>query len=150
MQLVSNTKTLLQKLRNEDCDSLFEEVVSFCNKFEIDIPDFGACYVQGRGRHQRDHITVEYHYYFDIFRLYLRVERGWEPHCSYTIATVQFGIVATVYVRLTMHFSKKKKITTGSLTEPPSPFPKVPTPSPHVFRTKPKQKRKKKKAQDKD
>jgi hypothetical protein len=27
-------------------DSLLEEVVSFYKKFENDIPDFGACYVQ--------------------------------------------------------------------------------------------------------
>jgi hypothetical protein len=69
IQLVSNTKTLLQKLRNEDCDNLLEEVASFCNKFKIDIPDFGACYVQGLGRRQRDHITVVHHYHFDIFNL---------------------------------------------------------------------------------
>jgi hypothetical protein len=47
MQLISNTKTLLQKLRNKDWDNLLEEVVSFCNNFEIDILDFGAHYVQG-------------------------------------------------------------------------------------------------------
>ena len=67
MQLVSNTKTLLQKLRNKDWDSLLEEIVSYYNKFEIDIPDFGAHYVQGRSLRQRDHITVEHHYHFDIF-----------------------------------------------------------------------------------
>jgi hypothetical protein len=52
MQLVSNTKTLLQKIRNEDWDSLLEEVISFCNKHEIDIPDFGARYVKVRGHRQ--------------------------------------------------------------------------------------------------
>jgi hypothetical protein len=53
-------------LRYEDCDSLLEEVVSFYKKFEIDISDSGARYVQ-RCRHQRDHITMEHHYHFDIF-----------------------------------------------------------------------------------
>jgi hypothetical protein len=67
VQLVANTKKLIQKLRDEDCDSLLEEVVSFCKKFEIDILDLGARYVQRWGRHQRDHITVEHHYHFDIF-----------------------------------------------------------------------------------
>ena len=67
MQLVFNTKTLFQKLRNEDLDSLLKEVISFCNNFEIDIPDFGARYVKVRGRRQRDHITMEHHYHFDIF-----------------------------------------------------------------------------------
>jgi len=66
MQLVSSTKTL-QKLRDEDCDNLLEEVVSSSKKFEIDILDLSARYVEGRGRHQRDHITVEHHYHFDIF-----------------------------------------------------------------------------------
>jgi hypothetical protein len=45
MQLVSNTKALLQKLRNEGWDNLLEEVVYFSNKFEIDIPYLGARYV---------------------------------------------------------------------------------------------------------
>jgi hypothetical protein len=67
MQLVSNTKALLQKLRNEDWDNFLEKVVSFSKKFEIDIPDLGARYVKGRGRLQRDHITVEHHYHFDVF-----------------------------------------------------------------------------------
>jgi hypothetical protein len=39
MHLVSNTKTLLQKMRNEDWDSLLEEVIPFCNKHEIEIPN---------------------------------------------------------------------------------------------------------------
>jgi hypothetical protein len=59
--------TLLQKLRNEDWDDLLEKVVSFSKKFEIDIPDMSARYVEGRGRHQRDHITVKHYYHFDIF-----------------------------------------------------------------------------------
>jgi hypothetical protein len=67
VHLVDNTKKLIQKLRDEDWDRLLEEVVSFCKKFEIDIPDLGARYVQRRGRHQRDHITMEHHYHFDIF-----------------------------------------------------------------------------------
>jgi hypothetical protein len=69
MQLVFNTKTLLQKIRNEDWDSLLEEVISFCNKHEIDIPDFSARYVKVRGRRQQDHITVKHHYHFDIFNV---------------------------------------------------------------------------------
>jgi hypothetical protein len=37
VQLVAITKKLIQKLRDEDWDSLLEEVVSFYKKFEIDI-----------------------------------------------------------------------------------------------------------------
>jgi hypothetical protein len=69
VKLVANTKKLIQKLRDEDWDRLLEEVVSFCKKFEIDIPDLSARYVQRRGRHQRDHITMEHHYHFDIFNV---------------------------------------------------------------------------------
>jgi hypothetical protein len=46
VQLVDNTKKLIQKLRDEDWDRLLEEVVSLCKKFEIDILDLGARYVQ--------------------------------------------------------------------------------------------------------
>jgi len=67
VQMVTNTKKIIQKLRDEDWDSLLEEVVSFCKKFEIDIPNLRARYVQCRGRHQQDHITVEHYYHFDIF-----------------------------------------------------------------------------------
>jgi hypothetical protein len=68
MQLVTSTKTLLQKLRNEDWDNFLNKVVSFSKKFEIDnIPYLSACFIEGQGRHQRDHIMVEHHYHFDIF-----------------------------------------------------------------------------------
>ena len=67
MQLVSNTKVLLQKLKNEDWDSFLEKVISFFKEFEIDILDFDAYYVKGRGRLQWDHITMEHHYHFDVF-----------------------------------------------------------------------------------
>jgi hypothetical protein len=51
VHLVDNTKKLIQKLRDEDCDRLLEEVVSFCKKFEIDILDLGARYVQRQSHH---------------------------------------------------------------------------------------------------
>ncbi|KAG6660505.1 hypothetical protein CIPAW_03G111900 [Carya illinoinensis] len=67
MNMVSTTKGLIQKLRNEGWENLLENVVSFFNKFDIDIPKLSSRYVQGRGRHQRDHITIEHHYHFKIF-----------------------------------------------------------------------------------
>ncbi|KAL6652604.1 hypothetical protein ACP70R_011529 [Stipagrostis hirtigluma subsp. patula] len=39
MNSVSNTKVLLGELRNEGWESLLEEVKSFCEKHEIEIPD---------------------------------------------------------------------------------------------------------------
>jgi hypothetical protein len=46
---------------------LLESVVSFSKKFEIDIPDLSTRYIEGRGRNQWNHITVEHNYHFDIF-----------------------------------------------------------------------------------
>ncbi|KAG6674257.1 hypothetical protein I3842_15G033100 [Carya illinoinensis] len=67
MNMVSTTKGLIQKLRNEGWENLLENVVSFSKKFDIDIPELSSRYIQGRGRHQRDHITIEHHYHFEIF-----------------------------------------------------------------------------------
>jgi hypothetical protein len=64
---VSTTKKLIQKLRDDDWEKLLESVVSFSKKFEIDIPDLSARYIEGRCRNQRNYITVEHHYHFDIF-----------------------------------------------------------------------------------
>jgi hypothetical protein len=44
---VSATKKLIQKLRDDDWDKLLENVVSFSKKFEIDIPDLSARYIEG-------------------------------------------------------------------------------------------------------
>ena len=41
--------------------------MSFSKKFEIDIPNLSAHYIQGQGHNQKNHITVEHHYHFDIF-----------------------------------------------------------------------------------
>ncbi|KAG6730395.1 hypothetical protein I3842_01G077400 [Carya illinoinensis] len=57
----------MNMLRNEGWENLLENVVSFFKKFDIDIPELSSCYIQGRGRHQRDHITIEHHYHFEIF-----------------------------------------------------------------------------------
>ncbi|XP_059638983.1 uncharacterized protein LOC132281283 [Cornus florida] len=55
--------------REDDWDIFLANVVSFCNRHNIDIPDLSSRYVEGTGRHcqQQDHITVEHHYHFDIF-----------------------------------------------------------------------------------
>ncbi|KAG2701688.1 hypothetical protein I3760_06G056500 [Carya illinoinensis] len=68
MNMVSTTKELIQKLRNEGWENLLENVVSFSKKFDIDILELSSRYVQGCGRHQRDHITIEHNYHFEIFK----------------------------------------------------------------------------------
>ena len=50
MNLVVSTKALIQKLRDDGCDSLLTEVSSFCEIRNIDLPDMSARYVGRRGR----------------------------------------------------------------------------------------------------
>jgi hypothetical protein len=45
----------------------FTHWLPFFNKFEIDILNLSACYIQGQDRNQKNHITVKHYYHFDIF-----------------------------------------------------------------------------------
>lgn len=47
---ISTTKTMLQDLRKVGWDKLFENVVSFCQLHDIDVPDMHAHYRMGTGR----------------------------------------------------------------------------------------------------
>ncbi|KAM6586353.1 hypothetical protein CsatA_008958 [Cannabis sativa] len=69
MHLVSSTKTLIQKLREDGWDELVDEVKSFCEPVNIPVPDFNAHYTtkRGRSRGQQDAITVEHYYRVDLF-----------------------------------------------------------------------------------
>ncbi|KAG7988107.1 hypothetical protein I3843_03G171000 [Carya illinoinensis] len=57
----------MNMLRNEGLENLLENVVFFSKKFHIDIPELSSHYIQGSGRYQQDHITIEHHYHFEIF-----------------------------------------------------------------------------------
>ena len=50
MHLVSTTKILIQKLREDGWDLLLGRVKSLCDKHGIDLLDMGASYIAGRGR----------------------------------------------------------------------------------------------------
>ncbi|XP_058775476.1 uncharacterized protein LOC131649734 [Vicia villosa] len=69
MQLVSTTKTLIQKLRDDGWDDLLKDVILFCEEHDIDSPDCNAVYIErdGRARHQMDHITVGQHFRVNLF-----------------------------------------------------------------------------------
>ncbi|XP_057482633.1 uncharacterized protein LOC130769355 [Actinidia eriantha] len=69
MDLVSTTKALLQTLRVDGFDILLKHVESICTQYDIDLPIMCARYKEATGRscQQKDHITVEHHYRFDIF-----------------------------------------------------------------------------------
>ena len=58
MHLVSSTKTLIQKFKNDKWDGLLTTVISFCEKHCIDVLDMNACYVgrRGRARYQQDNM----------------------------------------------------------------------------------------------
>ncbi|GKB78603.1 zinc finger MYM-type protein 1-like protein [Tanacetum coccineum] len=68
LTLVSTTKTLIQKLRDDGWQSLIDQVVCFCDKYNIPVPDMNATYrdiIQSRNK--KDDVTVEHHYQVDVF-----------------------------------------------------------------------------------
>ncbi|KAK4583825.1 hypothetical protein RGQ29_021805 [Quercus rubra] len=69
MHLVSSTKALIQKFRDDGWDGLLTTVISFCEKHRIDILDMNARYVarRGRARNQPDNVTNEHHYRVNSF-----------------------------------------------------------------------------------
>ena len=68
MHLVTTTKTLIQKLRDEGWKTLLEEVTSFCKHQDIEVPDMDACFSSvGWSRRKQKSVTVEHHYGVDIF-----------------------------------------------------------------------------------
>ena len=74
MHLVSTTKSLIQKLRDDGWEPLLASVTSFCGQHEIDISDLNAHYTKARGRyHHQDEalITIEHYLRIDIFTFVL-------------------------------------------------------------------------------
>ena len=70
MHLVSTTKSLIQKLRDDGWEPLLASVTSFCGQHEIDIPDLNAHYTKARGRYRHEDkalTTIEHHLKIDIF-----------------------------------------------------------------------------------
>ncbi|KAL5758514.1 hypothetical protein ACOSP7_021125 [Xanthoceras sorbifolium] len=69
MSLVTSTKMLLLELRETAWDSFIKSVVSFCEKYEIDMPNMNARHMVGTKRscQQKDNITVEHYFHFNIF-----------------------------------------------------------------------------------
>ncbi|PRQ51924.1 putative HAT dimerization domain, ribonuclease H-like domain-containing protein [Rosa chinensis] len=67
MHLVSDTKALIQKFREDGWENFLGKVISFSNKYEIDIPDLNAPYFEGRSRRRKRDVTLEHHFHVDIF-----------------------------------------------------------------------------------
>ena len=78
MHLVSTTKSLIQKLRDDGWKPLLASVISFCEQHKIDIPDMNARSTKGQGRYRRqdDDLTMEHHFRIGIFTLSIaRIEK---------------------------------------------------------------------------
>ncbi|CAN1120696.1 hypothetical protein LINPERHAP2_LOCUS358 [Linum perenne] len=48
MSLVASTIYLLNKLRDQDWDSFFANVLEFCKTYEIEVPNLNAPHVEDR------------------------------------------------------------------------------------------------------
>ncbi|XP_059650575.1 uncharacterized protein LOC132296386 [Cornus florida] len=70
MQLVSSTKQIILKLRENGWNKLLDIVKSFCECHNIDVPDLSVpCTKKIKGQlcHPQENITLEHHYRIDIF-----------------------------------------------------------------------------------
>ncbi|KAJ3696949.1 hypothetical protein LUZ61_000654 [Rhynchospora tenuis] len=66
--LVSSTKQLLQKLRDNGWEPLMEQVTSFCLEHGVELPNMNSMYVDLTKSHdKRVNTTKEHHYRVDIF-----------------------------------------------------------------------------------
>ncbi|KAH9751762.1 TTF-type domain-containing protein [Citrus sinensis] len=57
-------------------ETFIENIVLFCEKNEIDMPNMKARHMKGRGRscQQNDYITVEHYYHYDIFNVVINFQ----------------------------------------------------------------------------
>ncbi|XP_074298997.1 uncharacterized protein LOC141629992 [Silene latifolia] len=69
IHLVSNTKILIQKLRDDGWENLLQQVLLFCNNHEIEVPNMEDHYIYGRGRFRqpKDRVTNLHYFRFDVF-----------------------------------------------------------------------------------
>ncbi|XP_017617872.1 uncharacterized protein LOC108462437 [Gossypium arboreum] len=67
MYLVSSTKALIQKLREDGWNNLLEVVKAFCEKHNIEVLDMDSLYVVKRDRHQHVYFNMKHHYQVEIF-----------------------------------------------------------------------------------
>ncbi|XP_057798119.1 uncharacterized protein LOC131014237 [Salvia miltiorrhiza] len=68
MALVKIAKKRLQMMRDEGWDSFYDQVSSFCNKENIDVPNMSDKFVaRCRSRRKAPEVTNLHHYRFDVF-----------------------------------------------------------------------------------
>ena len=74
LNFVEHTKSLLQEMREESWVDFVIDVESFCEKYNIVMPNMSARYKDGTGRpcQQKNFITNEHYYYhIDVFNVVL-------------------------------------------------------------------------------
>ncbi|KAJ9562232.1 hypothetical protein OSB04_007392, partial [Centaurea solstitialis] len=67
ISLVQSTKEELQEFRVDGFDSLLEKVISFCNKYEIEVVSMNEDYVNPKSRRQKSNITYRHYFEYDCF-----------------------------------------------------------------------------------
>ncbi|QHO19723.1 Zinc finger MYM-type protein [Arachis hypogaea] len=69
LTLVSTTKTLIQRMRESSREAFIKEVILFCEKHKVEVPDMNALHILRRGRTRKivDQISVEHHYRVNLF-----------------------------------------------------------------------------------
>ncbi|GJY90918.1 zinc finger MYM-type protein 1-like protein [Tanacetum coccineum] len=69
VELVSATKKSLNEFRNNGWDTFLQQVIFFCEKYQIDVLDMEAPYksIRNRPRRQDNHVSFEHFYRVDVF-----------------------------------------------------------------------------------
>ena len=67
MELVRVSKQRLQMMRDDGWDSLLFEVHSFCDKYEIIIPNMNDMFVERKRSRRKAELTNLHHFQVDIF-----------------------------------------------------------------------------------
>lgn len=69
MALVSTTKRLIQRMKESGWENLLKEVILFCEKHEVNVPDMNALYIPRRGRclPNVEYISIESHCHVNLF-----------------------------------------------------------------------------------
>ncbi|XP_062089738.1 uncharacterized protein LOC133796279 [Humulus lupulus] len=108
MHMVSSTKILIQKLREDGWDELVNEVKYFCEAINIHVPNFDAQYVgrRGKARRQQDDITVKHYFKVYIFNTVIDSHLQ-EINNKFNDDTVELLILSLALDPIEMHVSFK-------------------------------------------
>ncbi|XP_009801154.2 uncharacterized protein [Nicotiana sylvestris] len=74
MGMLDLAKKRLQKMREEEWDSLMEEVCSICSKHDIAIPNMDEDYVIGKSKRKRFEVSYLHHFRVEVFYVVIDLE----------------------------------------------------------------------------